>query len=191
MKKRFKKIQKFVAVIATLAMATSMAMEPMSASASNSYDSEEEETVKTVRGDLNNDGEINGFDMVVLRKYFISWNQALDEIADLNYDGEVNIADAVLLQKFLLGKIKSFQDDGPFVEESGWVLTGTNTLNVMDEQNGYVVDVITSETPFQIFRSDKHSASYYVVYYKSGVKFGYVFLDESMIEMGEIKPYIF
>lgn len=189
MKKRFEKFQKCVAIVASLAMATGMAMVPMSASASDSYDSEE--TVKTVRGDLNGDGLINGFDMVMLRKYFISWNQALDEIADLNYDGEVNIADAVLLQKFLLGKIKSFQDDGPFVEKSGWVLTGIHTLDIMDGPNGYVVDVITSTTPFQIFQSNKHSSSYYIVYYKSEVKFGYVFLSESMIEMGEIKPYSF
>ena len=54
-------------------------------------------------GDINGDGRVNVFDMMLLRRKFVENDTAkYDAVSDLNADGQVNIADLVQLRSFLL-----------------------------------------------------------------------------------------
>ena len=58
-----------------------------------------------IRGDLNSDGRIDCFDMVLMRQGLVSgFDDMASELADLNDDGAPNTADAVIMQGFILGK---------------------------------------------------------------------------------------
>lgn len=64
-------------------------------------------------GDVNEDGDIDIFDLVALRKLLVSGISRSfysDNYADVNFDRKVNIADLVLLQQYLLGKIDNIYD---------------------------------------------------------------------------------
>ena len=56
-------------------------------------------------GDVNQDGEVNLKDAVLLRRYIAGgWNATLDEtIADVTKDGAVNLKDVVMLRRFIAG----------------------------------------------------------------------------------------
>lgn len=60
---------------------------------------------KRIIGDLNDDGEINLKDVVLLRRYIAGgWNVTLDEsVADINGDETVNLKDVVLLRRYIAG----------------------------------------------------------------------------------------
>ncbi len=54
-------------------------------------------------GDINGDGKVNVFDMILMRrKYIENDNTKYDAVSDLNADGKTNIADLVQLRSFLL-----------------------------------------------------------------------------------------
>lgn len=61
-------------------------------------------------GDINSDGVIDCFDMVLARKGLTDgFSQSSEKIsADVDRSGEYNINDAVLIQKFILGQINEF-----------------------------------------------------------------------------------
>ena len=64
-----------------------------------------------ILGDINCDGHVDCFDMIMARKTLIGTPFAsiiAETAADVNQDGEYTITDAVLLQQFILGKIKVF-----------------------------------------------------------------------------------
>ena len=64
-----------------------------------------------ILGDINSDGNIDSFDMVLARKGLISGgfsDTVSAKAADVNQDGNYSVADAVLIQKFILGTITSF-----------------------------------------------------------------------------------
>ncbi len=64
-----------------------------------------------VPGDVTLDGNVDIFDMMVLRQFLaenIDLSGAALANADVNSDGTQNIADAVMLQEFLLGQITDF-----------------------------------------------------------------------------------
>lgn len=98
MKKRFKKIQKFVAVIATLAMATSITtgMTSMATDVTTTP----EETLELLMNELKDSSEDRPEDLNL----------------DFNGDGVVNVADAVLLQK-AMATITSEEDTEDTTEE--------------------------------------------------------------------------
>ena len=63
-----------------------------------------------LKGDFNNDGQVNVADLVFLQKYLNNDKNKIDivnndecflEIGDLNGDGQINVADLVFLQKYL------------------------------------------------------------------------------------------
>lgn len=68
------------------------------------------EDVDYTLGDINGDGTIDSFDLVIarqkLRKEFL--NSAEFASADINHDGIFDKTDIILLQNFILGKIKIF-----------------------------------------------------------------------------------
>ncbi len=68
------------------------------------------EDVDYTLGDINGDGTIDSFDLVIarqkLRKEFL--NSAEFASADINHDGVFDKTDIILLQNFILGKIKIF-----------------------------------------------------------------------------------
>ena len=68
------------------------------------------EPVNLIPGDINFDGRINSFDMVLMRKGLTgSFSSALaSKAADVDESGDVTVADAVQLQSFILGSIKEF-----------------------------------------------------------------------------------
>lgn len=53
-------------------------------------------------GDLNNDGYIDSFDLILLRQYLINNKQST--AGDIDNDGKVSVADLVLLQGYLLDR---------------------------------------------------------------------------------------
>lgn len=76
-------------------------------------------------GDVDGDGRIDVFDMIELRKAYISGlteNSWIDFYrADINKDGEIGVADLVMLQNYLLGNIENF--DNRITELHGTVST--------------------------------------------------------------------
>ena len=70
-------------------------------------------------GDLNSDGIVDSFDLVLMRKTLTdinrsSKNKALAAAADVNGDNSVNIADLVTMQSYILGREKSFPAGGTY-----------------------------------------------------------------------------
>lgn len=61
------------------------------------------------RGDIHEDGVIDAYDMITLRKYLLNGTDSEWDAmrADVNGDGEISIADMVMIQKYLLGQISS------------------------------------------------------------------------------------
>ncbi|MDE5584476.1 MAG: endo-1,4-beta-xylanase [Ruminococcus sp.] len=68
------------------------------------------ESAEITLGDINADGKIDAFDVVLARKGIINGFDSESErlSADVDQNGEYNISDAVLIQKFILGQIKEF-----------------------------------------------------------------------------------
>ncbi|MDE6424744.1 MAG: carbohydrate binding domain-containing protein [Ruminococcus sp.] len=68
------------------------------------------ESKNIILGDINSDGVINAFDMVLARKGIVDgFSDSAEKLsADVDQSGEYNINDAVLIQKFILGKINEF-----------------------------------------------------------------------------------
>lgn len=60
-------------------------------------------------GDLDHDGRVTAFDMVLFRQNFIDGYYDTIEYAryDVNQDGRIGVADLVMLQRYLLGQIDS------------------------------------------------------------------------------------
>ena len=65
---------------------------------------------KYILGDIDNDGIINVFDMILARKGLVEGFTSTREknSADIDKNGKYEINDAVLLQSYILGKIKKF-----------------------------------------------------------------------------------
>ncbi len=62
-----------------------------------------------IKGDVNNDGIVNVFDLVSAKKGLISGFGSLSESnADVDGNGKTELSDVILLQKFLLGIISDF-----------------------------------------------------------------------------------
>ncbi len=63
-------------------------------------------TVTGTPGDINNDGQIDAIDLLLLKKYLLGL-EAIEntELADLDSNGEVNAIDFSMLKKYLLGTI--------------------------------------------------------------------------------------
>lgn len=68
------------------------------------------ESENIILGDINSDGVINSFDMVLARKGLAKgFSESTEKIsADVDQSGDYNINDAVLIQKFILGQINEF-----------------------------------------------------------------------------------
>ena len=67
----------------------------------------EDEIVPAYCGDLNGDGQIDSFDLVLLNKYInddIFFNTAQIEAADVLDDGAITKADSATLKNYILGK---------------------------------------------------------------------------------------
>ncbi len=57
-----------------------------------------------IPGDVNDDGEVDIFDCVRLKKYIAGFDVTISEAnADVNGDGEIDIFDCVRLKKYLAG----------------------------------------------------------------------------------------
>lgn len=67
----------------------------------------ENEIVPTYCGDVNGDGQIDSFDLVLLNQYInnkVFFNTAQKEAADILADGAITSADAAALRKYILGE---------------------------------------------------------------------------------------
>ncbi len=63
-----------------------------------------------MRGDINQDGEIDVFDIPLMRNTVLnsSAKSVTNTAADIDGDGNIAINDAVLLNQYIYGKIDSF-----------------------------------------------------------------------------------
>lgn len=64
----------------------------------------EQEQIKFIPGDIDNDERVNAFDIILMRRALIEppTNEREKPAADMNGDGNINISDAVMVQRFLL-----------------------------------------------------------------------------------------
>lgn len=108
-----------------------------------------------ILGDINSDGVIDSFDIVLARKGLINGgfsDATAAKVADVNQDGKYSVADTVLIQQFILGTIKSFPKGEQPVEPpvSGEIKDYGTAMN----QNAFVIaDFRKGETPV-FFASD-------------------------------------
>jgi hypothetical protein len=54
-------------------------------------------------GDANGDGEVNGKDVIVLRRHLVNPVVEISDGADANGDGEINGKDVIILRRYLVG----------------------------------------------------------------------------------------
>jgi len=62
-------------------------------------------------GDLNNDGNINSTDYMILKKYILKVLERMnvpEKAADLNGDGSINSTDLTILKRFIMKAITNF-----------------------------------------------------------------------------------
>lgn len=108
-------------------------------------DNDGKEESEFALGDINGDGRINCFDMILAKRAIINGkftNNAAAKAADVNQDGKLTVADVVLIQKFLLRQITTF----PIAEQIGIIDYGTP----MNESATVAADFRKGETPFFI-----------------------------------------
>ena len=93
-------------------------------------------------GDVNEDGDVDIFDLVALRKILVSGQSRSfysDNYADVNFDRKVNMADLVRLQQFLLGKIDSLYD-------GQWDFMRGKTIEPVGGNNEQDIETTTATT---------------------------------------------
>ena len=93
-------------------------------------------------GDVNEDGDVDIFDLVALRKLLVSGQSRSfysDNYADVNFDRKVNMADLVRLQQFLLGKIDSLYD-------GQWDFMRGKTIETVTGNNEQDIETTTTTT---------------------------------------------
>lgn len=93
-------------------------------------------------GDVNEDGDVDIFDLVALRKLLVSGQSRgfnSDNYADVNFDRKVNVADLVRLQQFLLGKIDSLND-------GQWDFMRGKTIETVAANNDQDIETTTTTT---------------------------------------------
>ncbi|WP_294413528.1 dockerin type I repeat-containing protein [uncultured Ruminococcus sp.] len=93
-------------------------------------------------GDVNEDGDVDIFDLVALRKLLVSGQSRgfnSDNYADVNFDRKVNMADLVRLQQFLLGKIDSLYD-------GQWDFMRGKTIETVAANNDQDIETTTTTT---------------------------------------------
>ena len=93
-------------------------------------------------GDVNEDNNVDIFDLVALRKLLVSGQSRSfdsDNYADVNFDRKVNIADLVRLQQFLLGKIDSLND-------GNWDFMRSKTIETVSANDEQDIETTTTTT---------------------------------------------
>ena len=77
-----------------------------------------EQPEKLIRGDLDNDGRINIFDLSLERNAIInsSSDDSYSPAADIDGDGKIAVNDLVLLSQYIHGKITKFPSAAPSTE---------------------------------------------------------------------------
>ena len=70
---------------------------------------------KLIRGDLNEDGRIDGVDLALIRRGLTAgFADSYAELAADGYqDSRITVADAVLIQNYLIGRIREFPVEAP------------------------------------------------------------------------------
>lgn len=129
-----------------------------------------------IRGNVNGDGRVDAFDVVLERKAIINTfaGSATPKAADVDGDGSVSVNDLVLLSQYVLGKIKSF----PAVTTDKPATTATTqppvttTTNAVPSGNGkdYMESVnITNNVPSNITGSENNECKEERITYFSSV----------------------
>ena len=108
-----------------------------------------------ILGDINSDGTIDSFDIVLARKGLINGGFAditASKAADVNQDGKYSVADTVLIQQFVLGTIKSFpKEEQPVNPPVSGEIKDYGTA--MNQNASVIADFRKGETPV-FFASD-------------------------------------
>jgi len=113
-----------------------------------------------IRGDLDLDGKIDAFDMILMRKGLINgFDEISSGIADMNGNGKTEISDGVLMKSYILGKKteidpyfkKSVTSDKPVIPEIPSV--PSDGIRKMEYLNRGVNAVSTGKNVFVSWRS--------------------------------------
>lgn len=114
-----------------------------------------------IRGDLNGDGRIDVYDVVLERKEVINTfaGSPTSKAADIDSDGNVGVNDLVILSQYVLGQIKSFPSTTTTVTSTSNApqTSATTTTKVASSGNGkdYMESVnITNNVPSNITGSE-------------------------------------
>lgn len=64
-----------------------------------------EETPSHTPGDVNDDGDIDVADVILIRKYITGGYEVeiIEDAADVNNDGDIDVADVILIRKYITG----------------------------------------------------------------------------------------
>ncbi len=77
--------------------------------------------VIVTQGDINRDGTIDVFDMILMRYGIINgFEESQKKTADIDKSGTIEIADAVQLQQYLVGQISDFTYNEPPKPDNKW-----------------------------------------------------------------------
>ncbi len=116
------------------------------------------EVTRNQRGDVNRDGVVDVYDLILLRKTVIQLSAKSDippVNSDVNGDGSVNVADIVSLQKFLLGADKSDEQETATATATAASTTYTTSLTTTTEDNSQTTAAQTSAAGYKHITQEK------------------------------------
>lgn len=107
--------------------------------------------VEIINGDLNSDGVINVFDLIIARRalFSIPSPDISTDITDVDGDGFFAVNDIVVLNKFLLGRVKSF----PKATATTTTTTTTTTTFAAGEYMNSIRDKVTPNVPQNVLKN--------------------------------------
>ena len=100
-------MKKVLAIVLVFAFALSLMVCGTTVTAATERAVTTQKSVRTeyyITGDLNDDGEIDNRDLVLLQQFLNDWDVTIHALAaDLSGDGDINNRDLVLMQQYLNG----------------------------------------------------------------------------------------
>ena len=99
------------------------------------------ETPSGIKGDVNGDGKINIYDLILAKRYLLQGTAS--DTADVNQNGKLEVSDIIQIQKYLLGQITAFSTDSTVTPSP---IPSEPEINTKDYMNS-IKSSITASVP--------------------------------------------